>query len=185
MNKILFSFIFCCLLSRSIFGQNDSLNRYFYNSECFKWVFYDNKSQPTLKQNIDSSWADTLNVKIFNLYFNKKESKLIIKGTLMVPPTASPWTNKAVVIVGSRIDTILKGGSINDYTGVSHCDIPSILFKDYEVSRFYALAKDKLDSFPFECMLTIKPGYNLLLIGKDNCFGLLLDLNKILKDYDR
>lgn len=168
----------CC----SLFAQQDNTKFKCYERETLSWVFYDNYNAPILKQNIDSVSADSLKVNIKRISFNDSNSKLTIDGSIVVPNTASPWSPSILFLAGERQDSIIKGGFINDYTGVHIYDNPSIILTEFESNRINIETLKETQNIDFNITLHLKQDYDLLVIGKDACYGLLYDLKKIIKD---
>ena len=166
--------LFIVVLCPELFGQNPTrISRI----DSINWIFYDNFKGPILKKNIDETYADTLIVEIEKLLLSDTKTELNIKGNILFPLTASPWTSQTAIITGIRKDTVVQNGFINDYTGVHKYENPAIIIKDSETYRFET--KSSVDSmkFSFNCRLKIRPEHNILVIGKDVCYGIIIDLN--------
>lgn len=162
------------MFSFDLFGQNPIILSRIDSSN---WIFYDNLGGPLLKKNIDETSADTLIVEIEKLILTDTKTDLHIKGNITVPITASPWSTQTVILSGIRKDTVVQNGFINDYSGVHQYDNPAIIIKDSETYRLETKQTEDSLKFNFNHILRIRPDHNVLVIGKDVCYGIIFDLN--------
>ncbi|WP_289054430.1 hypothetical protein [Carboxylicivirga marina] len=166
--------IIILVFSLDLFAQNPiALSRI----DSTNWIFYDNLGGPILKKNIDETWADTLTVEIEKLLLSDTKSELHITGNITIPITASPWSPQTVILTGIRKDTVVQNGFINDYTGVHQYDNPAIIIKDSDTFRFETKQTEDSLNFNFNYILKIRPEHNVLVIGKDVCYGIIFDIN--------